>query len=469
MNLWLGALAALAVALVLRLEYVVYALYAFLALLAWSRHTALRWVRRVQVDRTCTLETAEIGERASVTVTIRHAGPGRIPWLLVEEGLPADALRQHPPRLRARLAPVSVTTLASGESHVIRYEVEFLLRGYYQFGPLLLESGDLFGLHRRYEIASTPCFVLVRPRPVPLTGYDLASRRPVGEIRLRHRLHEDPTRIAGVRPYATGDPLNRIHWRATARTGALHSKVLEPSCVAGATLLLDFHRDSFVQRRHRPVLDRHLARQLAAAGASDVTAELQGPEGTWVELAITTVASLAHALYLQNQPVGLVTNGRDAADRIRTEGWRHEFRSRAVARSSLACLDPNDRLQPVTVETRRGPRTFQHILDSLARLELTDGLAFSELVHETESRLPRHATVAAVLSRVTEETAATLGRLRRGGFAVIAILVSLEETDLHDWASPPEWAERLLAEGISYRRVQDEESLQRLCAEHVLR
>ena len=80
---------------------------------------------------------------------------------------------------------------------------------------------------------------------VPLQGYDLASRRPIGDVRLMHRLYEDPTRIAGVRPYEPGDPLNRIHWRATARTGTLHSKITEPSTLTGATVLLDFHNGGY--------------------------------------------------------------------------------------------------------------------------------------------------------------------------------------------------------------------------------
>src|SRR5262249_60023630 len=79
------------------------------------------------------------------------------------------------------------------------------------------------------------------PKVVPLVGYDLASRRPIGDVRLTHRLYEDPTRIAGVRPYEAGDPLNRVNWRATARTGLLHSKVYEPSTLARATILLDLH------------------------------------------------------------------------------------------------------------------------------------------------------------------------------------------------------------------------------------
>ena len=50
------------------------------------------------------------------------------------------------------------------------------------------------------------------------------------------------------------------------------------------------------------------------------------------ELAVTAAASIANAVYLLNQQVGLVTNGRDAADRIRHEGWAHDHRSRPVGR-----------------------------------------------------------------------------------------------------------------------------------------
>ncbi len=163
------------------------------------------------------------------------------------------------------------------------------MRGYYQVGPLVLETGDLFGLHRRFRIVTEPVYIMVYPKVVPLPGYDLASRRPIGEIRLTHRLFEDPTRIAGVRAYQPGDPLNRVQLAATARTGVLHSKVYDASTIAGATIVLDFHRDSYPARNE--------------PGRS--------------ELAVTTAVALANAVCLMGQPIGLITNGRDAADRIR--------------------------------------------------------------------------------------------------------------------------------------------------------
>ncbi|MCK6501065.1 MAG: DUF58 domain-containing protein, partial [Nitrospira sp.] len=218
---WLAAL-VFGVCLALRMEYAVFAAYVFLGILLVGRWTASRWAEAIRVERWCSRTAAEMGERATVRVTLWNVSGRRVPWLMVEEALPVDALTQHPPRLLCQGGRLAVASLRRGESRLLTYEVTFQMRGYYQIGPVLLETGDLFGLHRHYRVCSEPCYVLVRPKVVPLLGYDLASRRPIGEVRLRHRHFEDPTRIMGVRPYEHGDPLNRVHWRATARTGVLH-------------------------------------------------------------------------------------------------------------------------------------------------------------------------------------------------------------------------------------------------------
>jgi uncharacterized protein (DUF58 family) len=467
MRWWLGALVLLGLALTLRLGGLVYAMYVFLGTLALSRYWTRRWTDAVVVHREGTVERAEMGDRSRIRLTIQNDSRRRIPWLLVEESLPASALRQSPPRLRCQGGRVAVLSLRPGETETIQYEIEFLMRGYYQMGPVLLESGDLFGLHRRYRLATEPSYVLVRPKVVALEGYDIASRRPIGEVRISHRLFEDPTRISGVRPYERGDPLNRIHWRATARMGTLHSKTYDPSCVVGATLLLDFHLQSF--QSHRGVIEAADSSHGIAARAALAAARENHLEIHLAELAITTTASLANAVFELGKPIGLVTNGHDAAERIRLEGWRGHFRTRSVARLTLARNDSNERLEPLRVPTGLGTEQLNQILDTLGRLEMGDGLDFPALLHECQSRLPRDATVTAVLTRVTEETAIALGNLRRSGFAVTAILVSFDETKYHDWASPPDWAGRLLGEGIEFRHVQDEASLAELCANHFVR
>src|SRR5207245_1699449 len=122
----------------------------------------------------------------------------------------------------------------------------------------------------------------------------------------------------------------------------------------------------------------------------------------------------------------------------------------------------SDRLQPLVVETRRGVEQFQRIRETLARIELTDGLTVPQLVLETVSRLPRDATVIALLPDVPVESALSLGNLRRRGYAVTAVLIALEEEQLEKAYG------RLVAEGIrDVRHLRDEAELPDLCQQQV--
>jgi uncharacterized protein (DUF58 family) len=435
MKWYLGAAALLLLALAFQLGLLAYAMYVLLALLIVSRLLARSWVESVTAERECNRLNAEVGDTVAVVVTVRNPGRLPAPWILMEDLLAWPTTIPGPAPLRLKGRQMKISLLWPGGQATMYYQLQFQMRGYYQIGPLVLESGDLFGLHRRYHVATDPHFVLVYPRVTPLLAFDIASRRPIGEVRLSNRIYEDPTRISGIRDYQPGDALNRIHWRATARVGSLQSKTYEPSTVAGTTLLLSFHQTDF-DRRHEPYRS---------------------------ELAVTAAASLANAVYQMGQQIGLVTNGRDAAERIREEGWRHDFRTRKAALAAASLERKNDRLAPLVVETRRGAEQLGRVLEMLARVEISDGLTFSQLVLETASRLPRDATVVAILSDVTVETAVALSNLRRRGFALTAILNVYEESDFARLAG------RLLAEGIESRHIKNEEGLPALCGRHVLR
>jgi uncharacterized protein (DUF58 family) len=437
----LGALLLLLAGLLLKLSLLVFGMYVLLGALLLSRFFTRAWTENIVASRSCSQNVLEIGDAAEMTVAIENQGRLAIPWLLLEDSLPRDFLIQVPPRLKAEGYRLALARLHAGQSIELEYKVTFLMRGYYQLGPLCLETGDVFGLHRRFRVLADPHYVLVLPKVLALEGYSLASRRPMGEIRVAHRLFEDPTRIAGVRPYQQGDPINRIHWRATARTGVLHSRIFESSRVAGATFLLDFHASNF-------------------PGPAAIPA---------AELAIVTVASIANAVCLMGQQIGLISNGRDAADRIRAEGWRAEFGARSDAQKAAAPGANSDRLRPVIVETGRGTDRFTRILETLARLELTDGLAFPVMVEETVAKIRRDATAVAVLNDVTPETADALGNLARRGFLVTAVVVCFGGEDIPLWAQPPEWAGMLLERNVDFRMVTSEASITGLCAEAIVR
>ncbi len=290
---WLIAAAAvLALAIALNLGLLAYAMYALIGVILVSRKLADAWSGHLAATREVSRDRVKIGESVAVVTVLENKTWLPVPWLLLEDLLPRRALIFDPPNLEVNGRRLQLVSFRGRSRKTILYQLKCNRRGYYQIGPLVAETGDVFGLYRRYRVLSEPSFLLALPEVIPLAGFDIASRRPIGEVRMTHRLFEDPTRIAGVRAYQSGDPLNRVHWGATARTGVLHSKVYEPSTVAGATILLDFHEQSF-DKRHEPVRS---------------------------ELAITAVASIAGAICEMGQQVGLATNGRDAADRIRTEG-----------------------------------------------------------------------------------------------------------------------------------------------------
>jgi len=436
-----GTIALLALGLFFHLSLLIYAMYVLLAVLLLSRVLTRAWTGGIDARRFGADDILEIGDSTEVKVAVRNAGRLSIPWLLLEDWLPREGLMRTPYRLKAAGARLVLTRLAPGQTVVLDYRVQFLMRGYYQLGPLLAETGDVFGLHRRFRVMTEPRFAQVFPKVAPLEGYNLSSRRPIGEIRLAHRLFEDPTRVAGVRPYQRGDPLNRIHWRATARAGQLQSRAYESSCVAGATFLLDFH-----------------ARSYTGPGASPSA-----------ELAAVTVASLANAVHLMGQQMGFVSNGRDAADRVREEGWRADFLTRDDASARAGESQKNTRLRPVILEAAKGEHQLNEILAALARLEQTDGLEFAAMTLEAAPRISRDTTVVAVLGHVTPEIAIALGDLARRGLLVTAIVVAIEMEGVPDWARPPDWAQVLLAQGIDFRVVNSEQAVSGLCAEAIIR
>lgn len=419
----------LAIGLVFNVPLLVYCGYAMGGIFLAARWFSQRWIKDPSAVRSINRSEIEIGDTVEVELELVNEGKRWIPWLLVEEVLPRSAVFGPPPSIQVEGERLALTTLRGGETKKLVYKVKALRRGYFQLGPVVMETGDFLGLYRRFRVASEPMYILVLPKVIPLLGYNIASRRPVGEVRVTYRMFEDPTLMAGIRDYQLGDPIRRIHWGATAKTGKLQSKVYQPTSVAGATLVIDMHRES------NP--DRH--------------------EPTRTDLGITAAASICHLLFQMQQPFGLVTNGRDAVDRIRFDGWESDPRTREAALKSAAMQEENSRLRPVIVPPQRGVENFNQVLRTLARLERTDGLRLPELLAEAQSRIPRDNSVIVLLQELDERSAMALGLLRQQGYAVSAIINSYEDDAYSHTAG------MLVSQRISVYRLTDEAAISQLC------
>lgn len=417
------------VAVLLNLTLFVYGIFSILSVLVISHWVTGRWANDVTATRGAIPNQIDVGDTVSVAVDVAHVGTVPIAWVLVDDLLEKKATHAKVPAISVAGDSIAITQMATGDVFPLRYQIKFHRRGYYQVGPVVIETGDLFGFNRRFKVLTEPVYVTVLPDVAAVGRYDIASRRPIGEVVMTHRLFEDPTRIAGVRQYQNGDALSRVHWRATARTGTLQSKVFEPSTLAGATIAVDFRRDAF-DPNDEPVRS---------------------------ELAIKCAASIADTLQKMGQQVGLVSNATDAADRIRVDGWTSDARTREAARKSATMAKSSDRLDPVLVPTRKSSSQLARILKSLARMELSEGLTLPELLFEAQAQIPRDAAVIAIVSQIKMDNAVALGGLVRQGYCVEVIVNCFSDEEFLQTSGS------LINQGIVCRHLKNESEIANIC------
>ncbi|MFN9464578.1 MAG: DUF58 domain-containing protein [Planctomycetota bacterium] len=396
----------------------------FLITIQLAKFFSTRWVEAVEVERFVEAQEVTVGVTVGVGMKITNKSGYWIPWMLIDDKVAKRYTKLPPIALNLLVATVQLFSFSPKRTILHRYALQTQRRGYYQLGPTLLETGDLLGLHRSFRIANQPSYLTVLPKLTVLEGIEISSRRPMGEMKVEDRVLEDPTLMTGLREYRAGDPINRVHWKATARTGTLHTRVFQPTCVQGAMLLLDMHESTNPQK-HEPVR---------------------------TDLAVSAAASIAHWLYQNAEPFGLVSNGRDAAERMRELNKKGLYSDRTAATANIEMRSQSDRLNPVVLGANRTPEHFAEMHRMLARLERTDGLKLDQLLIETESRLPKLLSLIAIVQRVDEAGLLALEMMRRRGYA-LTVMLNCHQDEYLDHAG------KLIAARLPVVPLHDEESL----------
>jgi uncharacterized protein (DUF58 family) len=188
------------------------------------------------------------GEEIPMTVEVWNRKRLPLAWLRADDDASTGVVvreRDLVESNRGSGALRNVWTLAPFERVTRRFHVSGERRGVYDFGPIDLSVGDLFARQAAIVERDQATRFIVRPRTVGTTGIERPDQWG-GLERSKAGLTEDPSRFAGVRPYAPGDPLRRIHQRASARIGAPVTKRFEPSRDREVLIVLD------VQLEHGP-------------------------------------------------------------------------------------------------------------------------------------------------------------------------------------------------------------------------
>ena len=256
---------------------------------AWLRGVwAKRALRRLRLERRFEPDRVMCGDAAHLVLTAWNRKLLPLPWLRAEEPLPVELRPDggeggHGWTLGAR-SLVNGWSLGPYERAVRRIDLRAEHRGVFRFGSVGLSAGDLLGEPVAEEDRQLAATLIVRPRTVPVRRFEAARERS-GDLRARRGLVEDPSRFAGVRPYAPGDPVRHVHWRTTARLGVPVVKRFDPSRDRDVVVALDIETgDSGWAGRH----DDDLAESLCVVAASLARAlEAEGAAGGLAVAAFT--------------------------------------------------------------------------------------------------------------------------------------------------------------------------------------
>ncbi len=333
---------------------------------AWAR----RGLRGVSYTRHLAARRAPFGE--SIALDIEAWNRGRLPlsWLRADDEA-SDGVEVRERELDDGEEPGTTVlrnawTLRPWERVRRRFHVFAERRGVFTLGPVDLSAGDPFARRVADERREDRDTFLVWPRTIPTTEVEPPDRW--GDLeRARGGLAEDPARFAGVRPYAPGDPLRRIHARASARTGVPVTKRFEPSRDREVLIALD------VQVAEGPAWE---------AGWADDD----------VESLYVVAASIARSLARRRVAFGIIAAGYAGA----------ETRIARVAVSSA-------------------PGQAERVLDLLARLSGHATMPFERLLTGAARTVRPGTTVLVLTMRDPRPFVGALRHLERAGGDVVLV------------------------------------------------
>jgi len=180
---------------------------------------ALIATKKVRLVVTANPAEAVVGD--TVTVNVSFAGPRQFVTVVVRTFSPTAEGAGVDTPATGRLAGT-----ATVRQVLTDVEIEVVSRGL---------AGLVACARRRTVPLARP--LAVGPRPLPAAEPFPELFRTWGDGEARPAPTGDLVR--GVRPYVTGDPMRRVHWRATARVGDLVVKEVEDTGAPRLYLALD--------------------------------------------------------------------------------------------------------------------------------------------------------------------------------------------------------------------------------------
>lgn len=120
-------------------------------------------------------------------------------------------------------------------------------RGFYTIREIALDSTDLFmEMHLGMTLACDT-WIYVYPGQADTRRLLVPFQKMMGDIAARRYLYEDPFEFQGIRPYEPFDSMRDVNWKATARSGELHTNLHGYTIRQEVCLLLNMESESIIE------------------------------------------------------------------------------------------------------------------------------------------------------------------------------------------------------------------------------
>lgn len=128
------------------------------------------------------------------------------------------------------------------------FEVLFSKRGVYKIEDPALSTKDIFGVHSYSEKYEQESLIYVYPSYSRHKEIIAPYSKVMGEAIKNKYFYEDPFEFKGIRDYTGTEPMKKINWGASARTGSLKVNNYYDTTSRHAVIFLDIVNDQIWKR-----------------------------------------------------------------------------------------------------------------------------------------------------------------------------------------------------------------------------
>lgn len=334
-------------------------------------------LRKLSYSRSFSKNKVFAGEQLEMVEQIQNEKLLPLPWVRLESMMPSALRYQSQSNLDIhageQLQNHKSLFVMKPFSRIVRtHRITCMKRGVYQVDSATMTAGDLFGIAESYRQMKLGLEVVVYPQLVPIEQVPFSNKSWIGDITVKRWILDDPFWKTGARPYAAGDSLRSVHWKATARTNHLQ-----------------VHQNDYTADRKLQLL-----------------VNVQTSEGMWhkvtfpetVERALSYAASIAGVTIAQGVPTGFSCNA-----------WMKDY----------------PKGTPVEMTPAAGPQQLQTMYELMAHLEMEMTTSFHTVL-ERQLTASAETDLLIITPLPLDSSQALLEEYRKRGVSIEILYVPVE-------------------------------------------